>query len=336
MVARCGHRFRSNSDTEVIIHLYEELGVECLAKLRGMFAFAIWDHARRRLFIARDRAGKKPLYYTFDGKRLLFASEAKSILAYSGQAPEPDLQAIQDYLTLGYVPSPKAAFRGMNKLPPAHYLVLENGHLAIERYWELSYGPKLAISRQDACREIRRRLEEAVQIRMISDVPLGAFLSGGIDSSAVVAFMSLHSSSPVKTFSITFPQPEYDESRYSRMVAKRFATDHHEFTVEPDHASSLVSELAWHYDEPYADSSAIPTYYLSKMTRQHVTVALNGDAGDENFGGYRRYAITLLNHRLRRLPARLRRMMGALFASAYASGGSNRRLAKRLRVLGRS
>jgi asparagine synthase (glutamine-hydrolysing) len=327
-----GHVFRSMTDTEVIIHLYEELGVECLARLRGMFAFAIWDEPRRRLFIARDRLGKKPLFYRFDGRRLLFASEAKSILCYPGVQAEPDYTSIDDYLTFGYVPSPRAGFKGMSKLPPAHYLLLEDGRLTVERYWSLSYAPKLRISAEDAASELQRRLDEAVRLRMVSDVPIGAFLSGGVDSTAVVAFMSRHSSRPVKTFSIVFPQTEYDESRFSRMAAEAFATEHHEFTVEPEDAASLLSELSWYYDEPYADSSAIPTFYLSKMTRQHVTVALNGDAGDENFAGYRRYAISVLSHRLRILPAGVRRLLAKTFAAGYAASRFNNRLAKRLRM----
>ena len=328
-----GHVFRSMSDTEVIIHLYEELGVDCLSRLRGMFAFALWDEPRRRLFIARDRLGKKPLFYRFDGRRLLFASEAKSILCYPGVVAEPDFTAIHDYLTLGYVPSPRAGFKGMSKLPPAHYLLFEDGRVTVERYWRLNYTPKLRISAEDAVLELRRRLDEAVRLRMVSDVPIGAFLSGGVDSTAVVAFMSRHSSRPVKTFSIVFPQTEYDESRFSRMAAKAFATEHHEFTVEPEDAASLIGELSWYYDEPYADSSAIPTFYLSKMTRQHVTVALNGDAGDENFAGYRRYAISMLSHRLRILPSSVRRLLAKTFATGYAASRFNGRLAKRLRML---
>jgi asparagine synthase (glutamine-hydrolysing) len=328
-----GHIFRSMTDTEVIIHLYEELGVDCLARLRGMFAFAVWDEPRRRLFIARDRLGKKPLFYRMDDRRLLFASEAKSIICYPGVPTEPDYASIHDYLTFGYVPSPRAGFKGMSKLPPAHYLLLEDGRLTVKRYWHLTYMPKLRISDEDAAAELRRRLDEAVRLRMVSDVPIGAFLSGGVDSTAVVAFMSRHSSRPVKTFSIVFPQTEYDESRFSRMAAKAFATEHHEFTVEPEDAASLVTELSWYYDEPYADSSAIPTFYLSKMTRQHVTVALNGDAGDENFAGYRRYAISTLSHRLGILPVRVRRLLAQAVAAGYAAAGINDRLAKRLRLL---
>src|SRR5271154_1606987 len=262
-----GHRFRSRTDTEVIVHLYEEVGVKCLDRLRGMFAFALGDERRRRLLLARDRLGKKPLFYAFDGKRLIFASEAKAILAHPGVVAEPDPQALHHYLTLGYVLSPLSAYRGISKLPPAHFLSFEDGRLELKRYWELSYLPKLKISEAEVAEEILRRLEEAVKLRMISDVPIGAFLSGGVDSSAIVALMSRHSSKPIKTFTIGFREKEYDETDYARMVARRFGTEHHEFQVEPEAASDVVSELAWHFDEPYADSSAIPTYYLSKLTR---------------------------------------------------------------------
>ncbi|MGO9062627.1 MAG: asparagine synthase (glutamine-hydrolyzing) [Candidatus Binataceae bacterium] len=325
-----GHRFRSKTDTEVIVHLYEELGIKCLDRLRGMFAFALWDGRRRRLLLARDRLGKKPLFYAFDGNRLIFASEAKAILAHPSVVAEPDPQALHHYLTLGYVLSPLSAYQGISKLPPAHFLTFEDGRVEVHRYWELSYLPKLKISEAAAGEEILRRLEEAVKLRMISDVPIGAFLSGGIDSSAIVGLMSRHSAKPVKTFTIGFREQEYDETGYARQVAQRFGTEHHEFRVEPEAAADIVSELAWHYDEPYADSSAIPTYYLSKLTRRYVTVALNGDAGDENFAGYRRYSMSLLVNLLRHAPLALRRLGAKAAVGGYARLGSNRRLASRL------
>ena len=328
-----GHRFRSRTDTEVILHLYEELGVKCLERLRGMFAFALWDERRHRLFLARDRLGKKPLYYAFDGKRLIFASEAKAILVHPSFAAEPDPQAIHHYLTLGYVLSPLSAYKGINKLSPAHYLTFEDGEVKISRYWELGYLPKIKISEADARAEILRRLDEVVKLRMVSDVPIGAFLSGGIDSSAIVGLMSRHSSQPVKTFAIGFKEQEYDETKYARLVAQRFGTDHYEFQVESEGAADVISELAWLYDEPYADSSAIPTYYLCKMTRRHVTVALNGDAGDENFGGYRRYSVSLLANYLRWIPSGLLRTVAKAIVSSYSMFGSNRRLASRLGIL---
>jgi asparagine synthase (glutamine-hydrolysing) len=306
-----GHRFRSHTDTEVIIHLYEELGVECLRLLRGMFALAIWDERKQLLFLARDRLGKKPLYYYFDGHRFLFGSEAKAILAYPGISREPDLQALDYYVSFGYVPAPFSVFKGVRKLPPAHYLTFERGRLEVRRYWQVHYLPKLNISEQEACEQILERLTEAVKIRLISDVPLGAFLSGGIDSSTIVALMSKLGSAPVKTFSIGFREPKYNETQYARLLASKFNTDHHEFIVEPD-ATSVLERLVWHYDEPYADSSALPTYYLSKLTRDYVTVALNGDAGDENFGGYRRYLSTLIAQHLYGLPTPLRSMANSV------------------------
>ncbi|HSD51859.1 MAG TPA: asparagine synthase (glutamine-hydrolyzing), partial [Candidatus Methylomirabilis sp.] len=291
-LAARGHRFRSRTDTEVILHLYEEHGVECLRYLRGMFAFAIWDAPRRQLFLARDRLGKKPLCYQQDAQALRFASEAKAILQDPAVEARPDPRGISRYLTYGYVPSPGSAFQGVRKLPPAHYLLCRDGQLELARYWRLRRDRKENRPEAAWCQEIRDRLQEAVRIRLISDVPLGAFLSGGIDSSAVVAMMS-HAAGVIKTFSIGFDEPEYDEIRYARLVAERYHTDHHELVVRPD-AVAILPKLTWHFDEPFADSSAVPTYYVSQMTRQHVTVALNGDAGDENFGGYDRYVANLL------------------------------------------
>ena len=288
-----GHCFRSHTDTEVLLHLYEEQGVGCLELLRGMFAFAIWDAPRRLLFLARDRLGKKPLCYQQDAEAFRFASEAKAILQDSAVEARPDPAGISQYLTYGYVPSPGSAFQGMRKLPPAHYLLCRDGKVEVVRYWRLRRGQKLERPEGEWCQEIVTRLEEAVRLRLISDVPLGAFLSGGIDSSAVVAMMSHASSKPVKTFSIGFEEPEYDELHYARLVAERFGTEHHELVVRPD-AAAVLPKLAWHYDEPFGDSSAVPTYYVAQMTRRYVTVALNGDAGDENFGGYDRYVANLL------------------------------------------
>ena len=328
-----GHVLRSQTDTEVIPHLYEEHGEAFVRYLRGMFALAIWDEPRRILLLARDRIGKKPLFYHFDGERLLFGSEPKAILAHPGLNAEPDPEAVNHYLGFGFVPSPLSAFRGIWKLPPAHTLVFRDGKIRVQRYWRLSYGPKLKIDENEACGEIIRRLTEATRLRMISDVPLGAFLSGGIDSSAVVAVMAGLSSSPVKTFSIGFKEPEYDETAYARIVAERFATDHHAFRVEPEHAVDVLEKLVWHYNEPYADSSALPTYYLSKMTRDYVTVALNGDGGDENFAGYPRYSVNLRLSFMRHAPALLRRRMGSLMAQGSRILSHNGRLGERMRML---
>jgi len=303
---RDGVIFRSKTDTEVILALYERHGAECLRYLRGMFAFAIWDERARTLFLARDRLGKKPLYYYQGAEQFLFASEPKGILQDPEVPVEPDLEAIHHYLTYGYIPSPYSAFKGFRKIPPAHYLIIREGRVHLERYWQLRYHPKLQITEGELCEELLARLREAVRLRMISDVPLGAFLSGGIDSSTVVALMTECSSGPVKTFSIGFEEERYNELPYARLVADRYGTDHHEFIVKPE-AIEVLPELVWHYNEPYADSSAIPTYYLSKMTREHVTVALNGDAGDENFAGYERYLANQLATRYDHLPRLLRR-----------------------------
>jgi asparagine synthase (glutamine-hydrolysing) len=283
-----GHTFRSRSDTETIIHLYEEYGPECLVYLKGMFAFALWDVKKQLLFLARDRIGKKPLYYWHSPITFVFVSEIKSILQDDNFQRKPDYTAIHHYLTYQYVPSPWTAFEGIKKLPPAHYLVLKNGNIEVKRYWKLSYLPKHTIKEKDLKAEIIERLKEAVRIRLISDVPLGAFLSGGIDSSTVVALMSGIMKEPVKTFSIGFKEEKYNELGYARMIAEKFRTDHTEFIVEPK-AVEILDKLVWHYNEPFADSSAIPTYYVSKLAREHVTVILNGDGGDENFAGYGRY-----------------------------------------------
>ncbi len=300
-----GHKFRTRTDTEVIISAYEQWGVDCLAKLRGMFAFGIWDQRRNRLFLARDRVGKKPLFYAQFGGMFLFASELQGVLANAEVPREVDPRAIDDYLSYGYVPAPLTAFKGIYKLPPAHYLTLELRQAGIEkrveRYWSLDYEPKLRIGEEEACEVLREKMTEAVRLRMISDVPLGAFLSGGIDSSVVVGLMARLSGSKVKTFSIGFNEAAYDETGHARRIAERWGTDHHEFIVEPD-ALSILPKLVRHYGEPYADSSAIPTFYVAQMTRRHVTVALNGDGGDESFAGYERYLANYLAERMRSVP----------------------------------
>ena len=301
-----GHRFASRTDTEVILAAYREWGVDCLSRFRGMFAFAIWDAGNRTLFIARDRVGKKPLHYLVDSDGLAFASEPKAFFADPGFRPEPNLEALSAYLSYQYVPSPLSAFKGVHKLPPAHYLLIRDGRVTVHRYWKLSYATKQQVSHDDACAELLDRLRDAVRLRLISDVPLGAFLSGGIDSSAIVALMATLTDVPVKTFSIGFDEKEFDELSYARQVADRYATEHHEFIVRPD-ARDIFPQLVWHYNEPYADASAIPTYYLSQLARRHVTVALNGDAGDENFAGYRRYVPAARSQQFDRLPSPIRR-----------------------------
>jgi asparagine synthase (glutamine-hydrolysing) len=300
-----GHRFRTRTDTEAIIYAYEQWGVDCLAKLRGMFAFGIWDRRRRRLFLARDRVGKKPLFYAQAGDRFFFASELQGILANREVRREVDLRAIDAYLGYGYVPAPHTAYKGIHKLPPAHFLTLDLNPGGFEKriscYWSLKYEPKRPIGEEEACEVLREKLTEAVRLRMISDVPLGAFLSGGIDSSIVVGLMAKLSGAKVKTFSIGFKEAAYDETAHARRIAERWETDHHEFIVDPD-ALSILPKLVRHYGEPYADSSAIPTFYVAQMTRRHVTVALNGDGGDESFAGYERYLANDIAERLQSIP----------------------------------
>lgn len=291
MLEKHGYVFKSHSDTEVILALYDKYREKCVEHLRGMFAFAIYDEQEQTLFAARDRVGKKPFKYFFDGKTFLFASELKAILTQPEYVREPDYIAIHHYLTLQYVPAPLTGFVGIWKLEPGHYLRLDlkTKSLEKERYWKLDYSEKLDLSEEEWKKRIINTLEESVKLRMISDVPIGAFLSGGVDSSAIVALMARNSSQPIKTFSIGFKEEKYNELPYARQVAEAFGTDHTEFVVEP-HAIDLLPLLVRHYEEPYADSSALPTYYVSKLTREHVTVALNGDGGDENFAGYTRYA----------------------------------------------
>ena len=302
---RRGHVFRTHSDTEAIVHLYEEHGTDCVQHLRGMFAFAIWDEKRRRLFIARDRVGKKPLYYAEHDGALLFGSELKCLLQYPGFPREPDLAAIHHYLTLQYVPDPQSALRHARKLPPAHRLVWEAGRVSIERYWELPYEPKWKTPAPELRERVRATITDAVRIRLMSDVPLGAHLSGGIDSAIIVGLMAGMMDRPVKTFSIGFKEAAFNELEHARTVAERFGTEHHEFIVEPA-AIELLPSLVEHFDEPFADAAAIPTWYLARMTREHVTVALNGDGGDEAFGGYQRYYADPIADLYRLIPAPLR------------------------------
>jgi len=304
-----GYRFRSRSDTEIIVNGWHLWGPKIFSRLRGMFALAIWDQRLQRLVLARDRVGKKPLYYAPTAAAFLFGSEIKALLAWPGMQRKPDLLAIDRYLTLGYVPAPHTAFAGVRKLPAAHYLVIDarsgGGFTEPElvRYWRLPSPRAMRQHRRiaDLRRELVSQLEDAVRLRLVSDVPLGAFLSGGVDSSAVVAMMARIGSSTVKTFSIGFSARQYDETHYARMVAQRYSTEHQELVIEPN-AVTVLPRLVWHYGEPFADPSAIPTYYVSEMARQKVTVALNGDGGDECFFGYNRYRAMRLVSRLDRMP----------------------------------
>lgn len=288
-----GHRFATDNDTEVLPHAYEEWGLGLFARLRGMFAIAIWDEGQRRLVLARDRFGKKPLVYArFDGG-IAFASEIQGLLALPYVSRGIDDAAIAEYLAFGYVPAPRTAFASIRKVEPGHLLVWDAGRLSTERYWRLSFTPKSKIALEEATEELRRRLDESVRLRLISDVPLGALLSGGLDSSTVVAFMARNSDRPVKTFSIGFAERSHDELRYARAVARAFGTEHHEFVVDASDVNVLPL-LARHLGEPFADSSIVPTYHVARITRQSVTVALNGDGGDELFAGYDRYKAAAL------------------------------------------
>lgn len=285
-----GHKLRSKSDSEVIPHLYEEFGDDFVKHLRGMFAIAIYDQKRDRLLLARDRAGKKPLYYSTTSNGLVFGSEIKALLANPAVKRTVDLKAIDTFLAYAYVPHPMSAFREIKKLPPAHILTFEKGKERLSRYWQLDYTPK-SIDKQQALAELPEILQDAVNVRMISERPLGAFLSGGVDSSLVTALMTRSSTQTVKTYSIGFDDPRYDERRWSQKVATHLGTDHTELIVKPD-VVDVVHQLTEFFDEPFADSSAIPSYYVAKMAREHVVVVLNGDGGDESFGGYPRYALT--------------------------------------------
>lgn len=288
-----GHRFRTDGDAEVILHLYEDLGPECFAHLDGMCAAAIWDARERRLVLGRDRLGKKPLVYRAEPGRVAFASELKSLLQIPGASRELDPGAIDEYLTYQYIPHPNTIFRGIRKLPPGHYAVFQDGRSEVQPYWSPAWKVEQPLAAQEAAARVRELFDAAVLARLQSDVPLGAFLSGGVDSSLVAASMQRQASTPIKTFSIGFPQLEFDESEYARRVAKHLGTEHHELQVTPD-AKELLPKLVWHFDEPFADSSALPMYYLAKLAREHVTVALSGDGGDELFAGYSRYRAVAL------------------------------------------
>jgi asparagine synthase (glutamine-hydrolysing) len=330
-----GHRFRSDGDTETIVHLYEEEGIDCVRSLDGMFAFALWDVSRRRLLVARDRVGKKPLFYALGANGLSFASELRALLQDEEVPRDVDEQALDCYLAYGYVPAPLSAFRAVRKLPPATTMVYESATVSLERYWQLDYARKHAV---DDASELHGplldNLRGAVRKRLVSDVPLGAFLSGGIDSSAVVAAMARETSEPVKTFSIGFDSERFDELDHARQVSELFGTEHEELRVRPD-AISIAPRIARHYGEPFADSSAVPSFYLAEMTRRHVTVALNGDGGDESFAGYTRYAANVLAGRTERIPAPLRRLGGGL-AARLPAAAEEQSVRNRLRRLGGS
>lgn len=299
---KAGHRFATHSDTEVIVHLYEEMGSDCVEKLRGMFAFALYDERKKKLLLARDRLGKKPLHYAHVDGRLLFGSEIKAILAVAPELAEINRQALLEYLDFGYILDPATAFTKIHKLPGGHLLEFENDQVRVRKYWDISeYSTYQPQSEPECLDELERRLTQAVKMRLISDVPLGALLSGGTDSSTVVALMARASAKPVKTFSIGFKYADFNEAQYARIVAERFGTDHHELILDPEVVSTL-EQLTSSLEEPFADSSMLPTYYISCLARKHVTVALSGDGGDEIFAGYTRYGVQARRQAFERIP----------------------------------
>jgi len=319
-----GHQLYTNSDTEAVVHLYDEFGPDCLQHLRGMFAFAIWDEADRSLFLARDRVGKKPLLYSHqpDGS-LIFGSEFTALLQHPAIAREIDHDAIDAFMSLLCVPAPMTAFKQIRKLEPGHWLRWKDGRIETRRYWLPDFSKKISITEDEAIEETTRILRESTRLRMISEVPLGAFLSGGVDSSTVVALMAQESSQPVKTFSIGFEEQDFSELKYAKKVAEFVGADYNEFIVKPN-AVEILPTLVEHYGEPYADSSAIPTYYVSRETRKHVTVALNGDGGDESFAGYERYAAMRLAERYRSIPQSLRKALIEMPVSLIPTSATRR------------
>ena len=312
-----GHIFHTRSDTEVIVHLYEEEGENCFERLRGMFAIAIWDARNRKLLLARDRVGKKPLFYFNDGSRIAFASELKAILEVPGVPREIDPEAVSDYFSFLYIPAPKSIFKNIRKVLPGHYLVASKDGIRESEYWDLSFSRIDSFSEEQWCDRLLDTYREAVRLRLMSEVPLGAFLSGGVDSSSVVALMAGLLDGPVTTCSIGFEEEEFNELGYAKEIAERFSTSHHEHVVHAD-AVGVIEKLVWHYDEPFADSSAVPTYYVSKAAKEHVTVVLAGDGGDENFAGYRRYYFDQRENLVRGLlPASVRRPVFGVLANLY-------------------
>lgn len=295
-----GHKFYTTNDNETIVHLYEEYGDEFVKKLRGMFAFALWDGNKKKLVLARDRLGIKPLYYTFVGKNLLFGSEIKSLLQYEELERAVDYDAMNEFLTFRYVPGPRTMFKGIKKLLPGEILVCEKGRVETKRYWDLDFSIEAGMSESYCLEQIEKMLTKSVLMRLMSDVPLGVYLSGGRDSSMVVAFMSKLIDTPIKTFTVGFGLEKFDDNYYAKIVAERFGTEHHELLVEPETMRTLP-EVIWHFDEPIADPAAIPTYLLSKFAKKYVTVVLSGEGGDELFGGYEQYKIMCVTKKYERI-----------------------------------
>ena len=302
---KLGHTFYTNSDTEAIVHAYDQFGADCPKHLRGMFAFAIWNERTQELFLARDRVGKKPLLYSHVNGQLIFGSEFSALLLHPDVSRDVQPEALDYYLSFMCIPAPLTAYRAIRKLEPGHWLRWRKGEIELQRYWQPDFTKKIELDEEEAGERTVEILRDAVRVRLMSEVPLGAFLSGGIDSSAVVALMSQESSERVKTFSIGFEEQDFSELHHARRIAEHVGADHHEFIVRPD-AVEILPLLVEHYGEPYADSSAVPTYYVARETRKHVTVALNGDGGDESFAGYERYVAMGLTERYRRVPSFLR------------------------------
>ena len=328
-----GHRFDTECDTEVIAHLYEEQGAGCVSDLHGMFAFALWDGRRRQLMLARDRVGKKPLFYAEREGSITFASELNALMRDASISRQLDHVALDCYVAYQYIPAPLCAFQGVRKLPPATTLLYSREGTKVERYWHLDYGAKRSLSEAELHEEIRDGIRRAVRRRMIADVPLGAFLSGGIDSSCVVAAMAEASVHPVRTFSIGFESDRFNELEHARRIARMFGTDHREHVVRPD-AIAMIPKIVSHYGEPFGDSSAVPSFYLAEMARRDVTVALNGDGGDESFAGYPRYTSNLASYKLQRLPFVLRRSLAMLGGRLPASGKIDSSLSRVRRLSG--
>jgi asparagine synthase (glutamine-hydrolysing) len=313
-----GYSFHSKTDTEVILALYQHYGIDCLTRLNGMFAFAIWDKEGRTLFLARDRLGKKPLYYYYDGNHFIFASEVKSILKIPSVKKDICNEALYDYFTYQYIPEPKSIFKNIYKLRPAHCLMIDNRGITEKKYWDLSFNKINTDNETVIAEELYNKLAHSVELRMVSDVPIGAFLSGGIDSSGVVALMSQSASKPATTCTIGFDSKKYDEIDYARSVSQSFKTDHHEFTVR-DNISDNLRLIASYFDEPFSDPSFVPTYFVSKLTKRKVTVALAGDGGDENFAGYQKYNTDAIENRLRNLfPAIIRHNLFPVLANLFS------------------
>src|SRR3989338_121778 len=311
------HKFISHTDAEVLLHLYEEEGINCLKYLRGMFAFAIWDKTRKELFIALDRIGKKPVKYYYNDKFFVFASELKAFIDHPGVSKEIDWEAIDEFLTCRYVPSPKTGFKNVWKLHPAHYMrVKSNGEIVMKKYWQVDFSQKLALSEQEWQKLIYDKLLESVRLRLQSDVPLGVHLSGGVDSSLITALATIEIKKQITTFSIGFEESEYNELSYAQLVAKRYDTDHHSMIVKSD-VINILPELIYQYEEPFADPSMLPTWYLMKESKNFMTVALNGDGGDENFAGYPWYLNTNLNSIIKRLP--LKKQISSILQNLYTT-----------------